>query len=353
MEKYTDFEEFKMKLADAIVDYLPESLKQGEIRFSEVTKSGLGTITGMTISTEDSAVAPCLYINSAFEDHKAYGSSIAAIAESMAEAFSRAVIDQPSFNEVAGIQAMMQGNFNWDTVSSIIQIKAVPATDNDAFLMNVPHRKQGDMCEVCLMDFGSSKDGSMHCIVSENIYEHLGVSMDVMFETARENTLMQNPVHVTSMVDMIYGLQNGVEPESVTNFADEIAALPEAGALGDLEVPMLVMTNENKINGAAAVFLPPVMDALAEKYPDGFYILPSSVHELIVIPKTGEGGLELEELNEMVRQVNDTELSPQDILSNHVHEYDSAAKQVYIAGDRMPSLDMEQEKAQKRDGNVR
>ena len=85
--------------------------------------------------------------------------------------------------------------------------------------------------------------------------------------------------------------------------------------------PLIVVTNETGIDGAAAVFYPGVMDQLGEEIKGDFFILPSSVHEIIVAPD--DGRLSYSELKEMVTEINETQVAPEDRLTDEVYHYDT------------------------------
>lgn len=78
-----------------------------------------------------------------------------------------------------------------------------------------------------------------------------------------------------------------------------------------------VLTSSKREYGANAMFMPGVEETLNEHFPDGYVILPSSIHEVLVLnkPETME---ELQSLNEMVRTINQAEVDPRDRLCDHV-----------------------------------
>ena len=80
-------------------------------------------------------------------------------------------------------------------------------------------------------------------------------------------------------------------------------------------------------NGCAPKFFERTMEQVGEDC----YILPSSLHELLLIPKST--GFSVEELQEMVESVNSSQLLPEEILSNRVFEYDSAHRKLLVAGE--------------------
>ncbi len=84
--------------------------------------------------------------------------------------------------------------------------------------------------------------------------------------------------------------------------------------------PMFVATNTRKLNGAGVMFYNGLLRSFAQKIGKSFYILPSSVHELIFVPDNG--GLDAGYLGMMVREINGTEVLPNEVLSDHVYRYD-------------------------------
>lgn len=71
------------------------------------------------------------------------------------------------------------------------------------------------------------------------------------------------------------------------------------------------------------------MEDIAEKVGGDFFVLPSSIHELLIVPK--QEGMELSELEAMVQEVNATQVSREEKLSDHVYEYDAKEKELYRA----------------------
>lgn len=83
--------------------------------------------------------------------------------------------------------------------------------------------------------------------------------------------------------------------------------------------PMYVLTNQIKYFGAAGIFLCAEMfQKIVGK--QNFYILPSSVHELILVKDTD--GYDMETLSTMVRNVNEEQVTEDERLSNHAYYYD-------------------------------
>ena len=84
-------------------------------------------------------------------------------------------------------------------------------------------------------------------------------------------------------------------------------------------MPMFVATNKSKINGASVILYDGLLAKFAEKVGGDFYILPSSIHETILLPAAGD--MDVDYLIGMVRSINAAEVSPEEILSDNVYKY--------------------------------
>ena len=87
---------------------------------------------------------------------------------------------------------------------------------------------------------------------------------------------------------------------------------------------MWIATNESRFNGASAMAYADFMDQAAEKLEGSFYILPSSVHEVIMIPDSF--GMKAEELKAMVTSINASEVRPEEKLTDNVYHFDAVAR---------------------------
>lgn len=95
----------------------------------------------------------------------------------------------------------------------------------------------------------------------------------------------------------------------------------------DIPDTMFVLTNDTKVNGAAAILNDDIRQEIAEKVGD-FYMLPSSIHETLIIPK--DAGMEFKELEQMVQEVNQTQVAPgRTSFGIHVYEYDAKEHELF------------------------
>ena len=88
------------------------------------------------------------------------------------------------------------------------------------------------------------------------------------------------------------------------------------------DLHMYLLSNKIKIHGASCMAYPGLLKTLANELDDNLVIIPSSIHELLILPKTLiNKRYNIEHLNQMVRDVNETQLTDDEILSDHIYLY--------------------------------
>ena len=89
-----------------------------------------------------------------------------------------------------------------------------------------------------------------------------------------------------------------------------------------------VMTNKRRKYGASILLFEDELASVAEKMHGDFYILPSSVHEVLAVP---EDLMKDQELKEMVKNINDSEVAEEEILSYTIYKYNCRTGEVEVA----------------------
>lgn len=140
------------------------------------------------------------------------------------------------------------------------------------------------------------------------------VSEDEVIDKAMENLSKQTPI-----VKHMFAFLNDIAP--VPGMYEE--PLPSFFAAP----PMYIATSNSKSNGAAVIFLPEVQEEIEEKVGEDFIVLPSSKHEVICIPGNS---METDNLIAMVKEINSTEVDPEDVLSDNVYQFNSDTREYKV-----------------------
>lgn len=144
------------------------------------------------------------------------------------------------------------------------------------------------------------------CLVTENLMEDWNKDVNDLFEAAKVNTPRILDVSVKGIFDVISECLNIV---SITD-----------------DVGMYVCTNKYKIQGSVCMLNEKMLEKFAEKL-NNFYIIPCSIHEIIILMDC----VDKDYVREMIMNVNTTELPENEILSDSLYYYDAETKKIKIA----------------------
>lgn len=157
-----------------------------------------------------------------------------------------------------------------------------------------------------------TENGSQITMRIMNSYLDLwNTTKEEIHKIAMENTLQRENITLTPMKEMIEDLQ-GKPVEDLDNIED---------------APMYVLTNKSFINGAIAILDSNIQKKMADLLGGDYYIIPSSIHEVIVIPYDF---METEELNGIIKDINNEFVVPNDRLSNHAFKYNTKTRKIEI-----------------------
>ena len=109
------------------------------------------------------------------------------------------------------------------------------------------------------------------------------------------------------------------------------------------DAQLLVLTTEDGILGASTLFYPEMTDRVARIVGGNYYVLPSSIHEVLIMPEGGR--MSPAEMAQMVREVNETEVLPKERLGNRVLHYREDLHLLQVAADMDRDLSSREERS--------
>ncbi len=306
-----NYEEFKERLTEDLKQDLYE--RTGNEHFvneTNVNKLQNASYEALTIRPENSPIAVSLDVQSLFKEYEG-GRGYEDICGKAVDIVSNGFANQPQFN--------IDDFTNYDVMKEKLAIQVVSTERNADMLENIPHKEIEDMSMVCrfIVDAGPAGTGSI--LVTNQMLENFGVTKEQLFDDAMKYAPDLRPSEIKGMVDMIAEIM-GIDVSEVGN---------EFGASVEENIPMYVATTHDRTNGAGIIAYPGFLDMAAEKLGGDFYLLPSSVHEVILLKDNPD--MDPKYLESMVRDVNNTHVAPEDRLSNKVYHYDSKDKVFELA----------------------
>lgn len=290
--------EFVEKLKDEIREYLPEDVR-GDIIIDdvEVVKMNDQKLHGLTFRTPESDAAPTLYVDDMFSAYKD-GKDISELTAELANMYtgSRDGVRPPEVK------------LSYDRVKDNLTVRLLEKKRNNEFLSSMPYVNVGHgLAVIADINMGENGGGDWRVAVNNNVLEQLGVDRETLFADAMKNSAIIEPAQLVDMNNALF------EPQMV-NLLERDEPISSENVSG-----MYVLTNASRSLGAAAMFYPDVKEKAAEIIGGDYYILPSSCHEVILVPDTLE--VKAKDLCEMVKEANRTVVEDKDILSDNVYHY--------------------------------
>ena len=268
----------------------------GNITINHVIKNNGCEMDGLVIMEKGKDIAPTIYLDSFYELYT-NGENIKNIIRQI-----ELIYEQNKNNVTFDVNILK----HFDTIKDKIVYKVVNYRSNEKLLEQVPHKRILDLAVVfyCLLD--NEYGRSATALIYNNNLKNWNVTIDDVYKAALKNTPDLLHSKISSMAALFEKCGVNVDGEEV-DLKDYVPS------------DMYVLTNESKLNGAACILYENVLYDFAQKLGADLYILPTSVHEVILLPKLSM--FEKDELVNMVKEVNTEGVAADEVLSDHVYEY--------------------------------
>lgn len=283
-----EYEAFK----EALIEILKE--KTGGERYvflHRVEKNNGIELDAMVIKGKRDKLAPMIYLKPFYVDFKG-GLSLEEIAMQILQ-----------LSETEKQEEFALADFeDYKKARTKVYYKLVNYNMNKRKLQYMPHIKYLDLAVVFYYRLEGGKLNGSSIIIHDCNLHSWGIEKEQLVKDAVLNTSRKLPYTIQGMEALIAELSGN--PPEITG-----------------EELMYILTNEEKYYGAAVILYPHVLKHIAKILKKNFYILPSSVHECILVPDQGQ--YSRIELKKMVKEVNDSQVEDEEILSYEIYYYDS------------------------------
>lgn len=268
-----------------------------QIRFQEVRKNNNVLLQGMLIQKPGSNISPTIYMDAFYEMYER-GHSMEEIIERIVEVYER--------GEVKG-NIDMEFFRDFGQVKGRIVYRLINAERNQELLKNIPHILFLDLAICFYYAFYNDELGEGMILVHNSHMEMWNTNHQELMKLAQENTpRLFKPMFIT--MDAI--MNNIFTPQ-------ETETEP---------INFYIVTNRQKSQGAACILYPQMLEMIAKKLGGSFYMIPSSIHEVIIFKDTGEEDICY--LQEVILEANSSQVLVEDILSDHPYYYDKVEKKL-------------------------
>lgn len=200
----------------------------------------------------------------------------------------------------------VSGIINYESIKEKLSLRLYNVKTPAEICQSAEEYGFDDLILVPYVEVGRDKDGMMSVRVTNQLVESWGVTKAKVIDDAFKNTKASGNFKVRSMRDTLVEMM-GEEAASMLPEEDDI---PQ----------MLTITNSNKMFGALGAII--CAKELAERFKNGYFIIPSSIHECIAISRNGA---DAESLASMIKKVNETQVLPEEVLGWHAYEFEGVA----------------------------
>ena len=214
---------------------------------------------------------------------------------------------------------------DYDTMKSHLMMDLVGKEANFDKLQSVAHTDMEDMAITYRFLITRTEEGQGTIQVTKDMLDSYGITVEQLHQDALEYSEKNSPFSIVNMNELMYEMSGGL-----------------FGGPDEPLSPMYVATNDIRMRGAGVIAYPDFMEQATEKLGGSFFILPSSVHEVILVPDSME--MRASELKEMVTQINATEVSPEERLTDNVYHYDAEEKMFEMASQYEHRMEKSQER---------
>lgn len=292
-----------------IKEYLPSKYQKMECQVTEKIVNNDTCRVGISIDSPDKKTARIIYVEPFYEDFRE-GEPLAGVMEKIA-----GLIESSEETE-----RLLQGFWmkDFQQAKSDLWVALVKTDENRRMLSRMPHLEIEDLSMVCQISHSIS-DGRGTMKVTHDIQKEWKVSKETLFDAALKNVRESDSYVMHEMSAVVNEIMIG------SPAAENLLDMPE-GAKRNMNELLYVLTNTNRSEGASVMLCPKVMDKVSRMFPEGFYLLPSSIHEVLVVPKNGCA--DARTLGMMVRDVNQAEVEREEVLSDRIYEYDKSRRTI-------------------------
>lgn len=298
---FTGLNEFAEDVKKELGAVMPEC----EVMVNDVVKNNGIMFKSVVVHRKGSRMSPQIYLEGFYKKYQ-NGMEMKRICTEIADIYrqNEGVADCMDISQLIG----------FEKIKDKICFRLVNAEKNQALLQTMPHRKMLDLAVIyCIAaDVGEDLNGSIR--ITGELMKGWGITEQALYELAAVNTSAYSRGVVKPLDSVVYEILTDKADDSITYKNDGFdITLDESG------FHFYVATNTKKQYGASVLLYQGLLKQIGDCIGD-FYILPSSVHELLI--KKAEDTVSPDELLQMVREVNATEVMPEEVLSDNVYLYD-------------------------------
>lgn len=277
-----------------IKSHISNQLSTGQkVTIHSVTKNNGHVYDGLCISDTLSNISPTIYLNPYYHRYLD-GVSLSDIYEDILQTYTQNLPNQDFDVSIFT---------DFSKASKRIVFKLIHKERNRELLKNVPHIDYLDLAIVfvccvtdCLHEYAT-------ILIHNTHMQFWNISIEKLYTLALQNAVHLMPYHLENMDHFIQNMCK----QQIPLFS---------------ELSMYILTNQKKIHGASCIVYPGLLEKIAKELDSNLIIIPSSIHEVLIIPEERtKNEYTMQDYQDMIQEVNETQLTDEEILGDHAYHY--------------------------------
>ena len=296
-------------------------------RLKKILKNNGCTYTSLIIDTQDDPVAPAIYLEdyySAFLEEREICAGDPVTDDDRLDAIAARIVD--SLDHLAQPD-LTEDYRDYETVKDRICVKLVSHAENETLIQNTPYVAFHDLCVLFFIHLEMPNKTFGSILLKEDQFAHWNLTPCQLYPIALANTMRIFPAELCALQSILQSYC-GKDPDDAKDAHNRDLMDKICDFSGDPwkapEHPMphqsLILTNKNKYFGATTVLYPELLNRIGDALQGSYYLIPSSIHEMLILPSSI--GISGSEINEMIHEINKTEVSAEEVLGTHCYYFD-------------------------------
>lgn len=256
---------------------------------------------GITVSEKGIHISPTIYLEEYFQQFQE-GKPIEKIVEKILQLYEEVKCSHPCE------ESLLQ---NYEELKGKFACKLIHRGKNEKLLNDIPYVPWMDLAIVVFVLLEVSPYGTATVLVRKEHLEIWGLTEAQLFDEAKKNTPILLPYQFCPMRKLL----REICPYAVDEGEEE-------------EESLYVLSNKLRSFGAASMLYEGILEKVGQKLGENYYILPSSIHEVIVVPESKSPVKQ--NLEEMVREINETQVEEEEVLSDRVYYFSRKENRLFL-----------------------
>lgn len=296
------YEEFKINLTAEVTNIAGEEV---DVTVHKVEKNNGIVLDAISVMEKGVCVTPSIYLQDLYEACEG-GESMSTLAKKVIR-----------LSEEGRLSVSLPDDFfmDFEKIKDRVCYRLINYEKNRKMLNHIPHLKVMDLALVFYYSIKPQLLKNASVLIKNSDMLRWRISQKDLEMCAEKNTPRIHECQLFTMAELMRQIMDTRKLNCSLNFEEFM-------------MQMYILTNREKYFGAACILYPNVLEQIAEQLNSHFYILPSSIHECIIIPASGCFSREF--LNNVVTEVNESELDEVEVLSDHAYYYDRDRKKIIL-----------------------